>query len=134
MLAGCIATPGHYDAAGALTVHIVAAWRPNPDWVRNQQAIIDQATRNINAITAAQTQWSQQQLAHAQQQQHAMMQQSEQFDRILTNSSPYADTAGNVYHLDNTKTQWIGPGGRIAGTTGAAPGPGWQKLNEVPPE
>ena len=134
LLAGYIATPDHYDAAGALTVHIVTAWRPNPDWVRNQQAIIDQATRNLNAITAAQAQWSQQQLANAQRQQHAMAQQSEQFDRILTNSSPYADPAGNIYHLDNTKTQWIGPGGRIAGTTGAAPGPGWQRLNEVPPQ
>jgi hypothetical protein len=134
LLAGYIAPPDRYEAAGAMTVHIVSSFHSNPEWVRNQQAVIDQATRNINAITAAQAQWSQQQLANAQRQQHAMAQQSEQFDRILTNSSPYADPSGNIYHLDNTKTQWIGPGGRIAGTTGAAPGPGWQRLNEVPPQ
>ena len=63
---------------------------------------------------------------------HARSQQSEHFDRILTGSSPYSDGAGHTFNLDNTKTQWLGPGGRTFGTTGASPG-GWQRLQEVAP-
>jgi len=44
------------------------------------------------------------------------------------------DSVGNHYQLDNTKTQWIGPGGRTGDTHGASPHPRWEQLKEVPPE
>ncbi len=134
LLAGFIATPDRYAEAGRMTVHIVLAWRENPDWVRQEQAKIDALTRGINDWTRWSAGYSQQQIARSQQQLHMMGQQSEAFDRILTGSSPFADAAGNVYHLDNTRTQWLGPGNRTLGTSGASPGPGWQRLNEVPPQ
>src|SRR5580698_146785 len=100
----------------------------NDAWVHRQQAVIDATTRAINANTAAMAQWSQQQIARAQNQMHAMSQQSEAFDRILTGNSPYTDGAGNTYNLDNTRTQWLGPGGQTLGTGGASPGAGWTQL------
>jgi len=132
--AGFVATLDRLRDALDQTIHVVSAFRMNPDWVHQQQAVIDATTRAINANTAAMAQWSQQQIATAQNQMHAMSQQSEAFDRILTSSSPYSDGAGHTFNLDNTKTQWLGPGGRTFGTTGASPGPGWQRLQEVAPE
>lgn len=134
LLAGFVAPADRYGDATKLTVHIVASWRQNPDWVRRQQAVIDAATSQVNAATAAMNQYSQQAIARSQDQMHAMMRQSEAFDRILTGSSPYADPSGTIHHLDNTRTQWFGPGGRTLGTTGASPGPGWQQLKEVAPQ
>jgi serine protease Do len=58
-----------------------------------------------------------------------------EFNRILTGTSPFVDPAGHVYQLPNGQTQWLGPGGRTAGTAGAPPpGAGWQRLKEMPPE
>jgi hypothetical protein len=114
--------------------HVVKALRYNPDWIRQEQAKNEAALRGINAATAANSRIAQQALASAQRTMHATAQQSEAFDRVINGSSPYVDSAGNHYQLDNTKTQWIGPGGRTVGTDGASPGPGWEQLKEVPPE
>jgi hypothetical protein len=90
--------------------------------------------RGVNAATEANSRMAQQALASAQRTMHATAQQSEAFDRVINGSSPYVDSAGHCFQLDNTKTQWIGPGGRTVGTDGASPGPGWEQLKEVPPE
>jgi hypothetical protein len=133
-LAGFVTPPEGADPAAAELMHIGTAWRMNPAWVSRQQAAIEQYSRGL-VVNAQQTwQLGQQQLARAQQQMHAMDRQFEAFDRIIVGNSPYADSAGNMYQLDNTKTQWIGPNGRTLGTSGVSPGPAWQRLNEVPPQ
>ena len=54
--------------------------------------------------------------------------------RSSDGSSPCVDSVGNHYELDNTKTQWIGPGSRTVATDGASSSPGWKQLKEIPPE
>lgn len=85
--------------------------RYNPDWIRQEQAKNEAALRGINAATEANSRIAPQALASAQRTMHATAQQSEAFDRVINGSSPYVDSVGNHYQLDNTKTQWIGPGG-----------------------
>jgi hypothetical protein len=134
LLAGYFAPPDRDAAARALMEHVVKTLRYNPEWIRQEQAKNDAALRGINAATEANSRFTQGALASARSKMHATAQQSEAFDRVINGSSPYVDSVGNHYPLDNTKTQWIRPGGRTIGTNGASPGPGWDKLKEVPPE
>lgn len=133
LLAGYFAPPDKGAAVGAMMVHVIDAWRWNPEWLRVEQAKIEAAARGVNDATAAMVQMDQQALARAQRTMRATQRQGEAFDRVINGSSPYVDAAGNTYQLDNTKTEWITPDGRIVGTTGASPGPGSQQLKEVPP-
>jgi hypothetical protein len=134
LLAGYVAPPARSADAAALMQHVVDALRYNPVWIRQEQAKIAAVLRGVNAATEANSRIAQQALASAQRTMHATAQQSEAFDRVINGSSPYVDSAGHRFQLDNTKTQWIGPGGRTVGTDGASPGPGWEQLKEVLPE
>jgi hypothetical protein len=151
-LGGFIAPPDGCDAAEALLWRVVSSTRINPAWMRRQQEITEQVAhasvmrtqqtiqlaRAMNSATEQMIQLGEQHRAHARERQHRMDKQFEEFDRIITGTSPYADSAGNVYYqLDNTQPyHWIGPGGQKVTTTGPAPPPGfgWQPLKEVPPE
>jgi hypothetical protein len=135
-LAGYITPPGGEDAAYAVLRQVIASTRIDPTWLSNQtQATID-GSRRLNAWTMQMIQTSEQHRAAMNQRQAQFDRQFEAFDRIITGTSPYADAAGNVYHLDNTRPyHWVGPNGQTMATSGpAAPGINWQALREVPPQ
>jgi hypothetical protein len=133
LLAGHFAPPGRQVAVRTLMEHVVKALRYNPQWLRQEQAKYENVLRGINVATNANSKIAQGALASAQRTMQATARQSEAFSRALNGSSPYVDSVGRHFQLDNTKTQWIGPGGRTVGTNGASPGPGWEQLKEIPP-
>jgi hypothetical protein len=134
-LAGYITPPEGEAAAFSVIRQIIASMRIDPTWLRNQTEATMGAANMINARTTQMIQMSEQHLAAARERQAQFDRQFESFDRIINGISPYADAAGNVYNLDNTRPyHWIGPGGQTVATFGpAAPGIGWQPLREVPP-
>jgi hypothetical protein len=135
-LAGIIAPPEEYAAAETRLTHMVASTRLDPEWARAQQAMTQRAAHEIDVSTQNLIAASERNMAAARARQNQFDQQFEAFDRIITGTSPYADSAGNVYQMDNTQLyHWAGPGGRTTTTNGpAAPGLGWQPLHEVPPQ
>jgi hypothetical protein len=122
------------SAVQAVMHHVRDDIKYNPQWVSMEQAKQNQVLNHINASTQATIQFSQASIAAARARMQSTLRQGEQFDRILTGRSPYADSSGRHYDLDNTKTQWVDQYGHTMGTTGASPGEGWQQLQEVPPE
>lgn len=135
LLAAYFAPPERTADAAAWMDHVIASMKINPAWARQEQAKEEAVVRGINAATEANTQVAKAAVAAAERKMHATLQQGEAFDRVITGNSPYADSVGNHYQLDNTKTQWLCSGGRTVGTMrDLSPGPGCEKLQEVPPE
>ncbi len=137
MLAGCIAPADQVAAMKRVLLHMVTSARLDPQWARRQQAVIDQATRMINGITAAQQQAFEHSMARARAQERAMTQQFDAFDQVITGTGTFADPSGRRYELDNTQPyHWVRPGGQTAQTAGPTPPPGydWQRLQQVPPQ
>lgn len=54
LLAGFLAPEARVDEVKAIVLHMLQSSRFDPDWNRRQQANVDQATRTLNSITAAQ--------------------------------------------------------------------------------
>jgi hypothetical protein len=136
LLDGCIAPADRIDKSRKMLLHMLLSARNDPQWVREQQARIDQATRNLNAITAAQQRAFEGNLANAKAQQRAMAQEYNAFNEVQTQTGTFADTSGNRYTLSNTQSyHWIGPGGKTAETASPTPpGPGWTQLQQVAPK
>jgi hypothetical protein len=136
LLDGCIAPADRLDQSRKMLLHMLLSARNDREWVKEQQARVDQATRNLNAITAAQQRAFESNLANAQAQQRAMTQQYNAFDQVLTQTGTFADASGNRYTLSNTQAyHWIGPGGKTMETNSAnAPGAGWTQLHAVAPK
>ena len=118
--------PAERTTALEITMHhVLGAIKFNPQWISLEQAKQNQVVNHINASTAATIQFSQASIAAANARMQSTLRQGEQFDRILTGRSPYVDSSGRRYDLDNTKTQWVDQYGHTIGTTGASPGSGW---------
>jgi len=137
LLAGWIAPADGGAAATAILTHMLKTFRVDPGWMQQQQRVMDAVARHIVTMTQQQIQQNEQVLASQRARMHSMDQQFEAFDRVITGTSPYVDPSGNVHEgLDNTKQyQWIGPNGTTLGTNSPfAPGVGWQRMQEVPPQ
>jgi hypothetical protein len=136
LLDGCIAPADRMDKARKILLHMFLSARNDPQWVREQQARVDQATRNLNTITAAQQGAFERNLANAQAQQRAMTQQYNAFNEVQTLTGTFADAAGHRYTMSNTQPyHWVGPGGKTMETSSpSAPGPGWTQLQQVQPK
>jgi hypothetical protein len=134
LLAAYFGPPDRTSALETVMQHVLGAIKFNPQWVSMEQAKQNQVVNHINASTAATIQYSQASIAAANARMQSTLRQGEQFDRILTGRSPYTDSSGRHYDLDNTKTQWVDQSGHTMGTTGASPGPGWTQLQQVPPQ
>ena len=134
LLAASFAPTDRSAALESVTHHVLSSIKFNPQWLSLEQAKQTQVVNHINASTAATIQFSQASIAAAQARMQSTLRQGEQFDRILTGRSPYVDSSGRQFDLDNTKTQWVDQYGHTMGTAGASPGPGWQQLKEVPPQ
>jgi hypothetical protein len=136
LLDGCIAPADRIDKSRKILLHMLLSARNDAQWVREQQGRVDQATRNINTITAAQQGAFERNLANAQAQQRAMTQQYNAFSEVQTQTGTFVDTSGHRYTLSNTQPyHWIGPGGKTAETASPnPPGAGWTQLQQVPPK
>lgn len=137
LLDACIAPAERLDWSRKVLLHMLLSARNDPDWVRAQQARVDQATRNLNAITAAQQGAFERNLANAQAQQRAMTQQYNAFSEVQTQTGTFVDGGGHRYVLPNTQSyHWVGPGGKTAETSSPTPpaGGGWTQLKQVPPQ
>ena len=134
LLAAYFAPPDRTTALETVMHRVLGAIKFNPQWVSLEQAKQNQVVNHINASTAATIQYSQASIAAANARMQSTLRQGQQFDRILTGRSPYTDSSGRHYDLDNTKTQWVDQSGHTMGTSGASPGPGWTQLQEVPPQ
>jgi predicted lactoylglutathione lyase len=136
LLAGCIAPADRVVDATKLIVHMLETAHLDPQWSQQQQARVNMATHNINAISAAEQQAFDASLAHAKAQQAAMRDEYNRFDETLTQTGTFRDSSGNVYHLQNTQNyHWLGVGGQTAETSTATPPPGggWTLLQQIHP-
>ena len=138
LLAGCLAPAERVDAAKKMVLHMLQSAKFDPEWNRKEQALIDQATRNINAITAAQQRAFDSTLANAKAQQQAMRQEYNAFNNVQTQTGTFVDSSGHRYtNVPNTQNyHWVGPGGKVVETNSPTPPPGtgWTPLNPVPPQ
>jgi len=137
LLAGCLAPADRMEAGKSIVLHMVESAKSDPQWVKMQQGFVDAATRNINAITAAQQQAFESNLASAKRTQAAMQQQYDAFDSILTGTGTMVDPAGKVYYnVPNSQGyQWVRNGQTVQTTSSAPPpGGGWQPLKQAPPQ
>jgi len=136
LLDGCIAPADRIDKSRKMLLHMLLSSRNDPQWVRDQQARVDQATRNILIVTEGQKAAFASNLANAQAQQRAMTQQYNAFNEVQTQTGTFVDTSGHRYTLSNTQPyHWIGPGGKTLETASPnPPGAGWTQLQQVPPK
>ncbi|HEY1755519.1 MAG TPA: hypothetical protein VGG72_08995 [Bryobacteraceae bacterium] len=136
LLAGCMAPAERIDASKKMVLHMLQSARFNPEWTKMEQGLVDQATRNINAITAAQQRAFDSNLANAKAQQAAMRGEYNAFNNVQTQTGTFVDPAGHQYsNVQNTQNyHWISTGGKIAETSGPTPPPGtgWTQLRQVP--
>jgi hypothetical protein len=136
LLAGCLAPADRVDAAKKMVLHMLQSAKFDPAWNRKEQALVDQATRNINAITAAQQRAFDSTLANAKAQQAAMRQEYNDFNNVQTQTGTFVDSSGHIYNnVQNTQNyHWVAPGGKTAETSGPTPPPGsgWTQLKQVP--
>jgi hypothetical protein len=136
LLAGCLAPSERIDASRKMVLHMLLSTKFNPEWTKKEQAYVDQATRNINAITRAQQSVFESNLANAQAQQAAMRGEYNAFSNLQTQTGTFVDPSGHQYYnVQNTQNyHWVGTGGKIAETSGPTPPPGsgWTQLQQVP--
>jgi hypothetical protein len=100
--------------------HLLQSAKFDPAWNRKEQALIDQATRNINAITAAQQRAFDSTLANAKAQQAAMRQEYNDFSNVQTRDR-------NVCRLLGTYLQQRAEYAELS-----LGRPGWTQLKQVP--
>jgi hypothetical protein len=134
LLAAYFAPADRTAAAMGVMQHVLGGIKFNPQWVSMEQAKQQQVVNHINASTQATIQFSQATIANARARMDATLRQGEQFDRIINGRSPYVDSSGRQYDLDNTKTQWVDQYGHTVGTNGASPGSAYEQMKEVPPQ
>jgi hypothetical protein len=136
LLAGCLAPVERMDASKKMVLHMLQSARFNPQWTQMQQGYVDQATRNINTITAAQQKAFDATLANAKAQQAAMRGEYNAFSDVQTQTGTFTDPSGRVYsNVPNTQNyHWGNTGGQTAQTSGPTPPPGtgWTPLKQVP--
>lgn len=135
LLAGCLAPADQVNASKKMILHMLQSAKFDPEWNRKEQALIDQATRNINAITAAQQRAFDSTLAHAKAQQAAMRDEYNNFHDVQTQTGTFVATDGTRYNnVSNTQSyHWVGTGGRTAETStpNPPPGTGWTLMKQV---
>jgi hypothetical protein len=137
LLDGCIAPADRMDKARKILLHMFLSIHTDPEWVHEQQARVDQATRNLNTITAAQQSAFESNLANAKAQQRAMTQEYNAFNEVQTQTGTFADASGHRYSMSNTQPyHWVGPDGKTAETASPTPPPGggWTQLQQVQPK
>jgi hypothetical protein len=135
LIDGFIAPAERFDWTRKVLLHMFLSIRSNPQWVKEQQARVDQATRNLNMITAAQQRAFDSNLANAKEQQRAMTQEYNAFSEVQTQTGTFVDTSGHRYVLTNTQNyHWVSTGGKTAETSSPTPPPGggWTQLKQVP--
>jgi hypothetical protein len=135
LLDGCIAPADRIDTARKILLHMLLSARNDPEWVRQQQARVDQATRGLNVLTAAQAQAAESQRANFRQQMAVMTHQYNAFSEVQTQTGTFIDPSGQRYVLSNTKSyHWVSTGGKTAETDSPTPPPGggWTQLKQVP--